>query len=202
MIASKNLRRFFTIGALLMLLIPAAKAQVAFSLHGTLAAPTLDDANTRGGAGANLKFFLGKQFAIGAAAKYISLSYEANDNLDLQAIGSLIPLTVTADYYLTSGFLRPYIGGEAGAYIQRFDLRQGNNDLYSSKSTRFGAAPKVGLAIAIGNLGIFAEGNYHFIFSNKDGSANIGSSRNVNFKNPQNLWSVNAGITFGFPNSN
>ncbi|PKK35783.1 hypothetical protein BWI96_14715 [Siphonobacter sp. SORGH_AS_0500] len=202
MIYPKNLRRFFSMGALVMLLIPAAEAQVAFSLHGTLAAPTLDDANTRGGAGANLKLFLGKQFAIGAAAKYISLSYEANNSIGLQAIGSLIPVTATADYYLTSGFIRPYIGGEAGAYIQRYDLRQGTNSLYESKTTRFGAAPKVGLAIAIGNLGVFAEGNYHFIFSNKDGSPDITSSSNISFKRPQNLWSLNAGITFGFPNSN
>ncbi|SDM53349.1 outer membrane beta-barrel protein [Siphonobacter aquaeclarae] len=194
-------RRLAGILLLSVAVVSGASAQVAFSLHGTVASTTLDDSKVKGGLGANVKFFLGDNLAVGAAVKYISLSYEATElpGGSVRSVGSLIPITGTVDYYFTKGFVRPYIGGEVGAYIHRYDLELNGNNVYNSTNTRLGATPKLGLTFALGNFGIFAEGNYHFIFSNKDGSANIGSANNVSFKNPDKLWGLNVGITFGLP---
>jgi len=71
--------------------------------------------------------------------------------------------------------------------------------LYNQSNTRFGVTPKLGLAFALGNVGLFAEGNYHLIFSNDGGSASTGSMSNVNFENPNKFYALNVGVTFGFP---
>ncbi|MFT4032109.1 MAG: hypothetical protein QM669_06790 [Siphonobacter sp.] len=191
-----------SVSAVLLVIPSVSKAQVAFGLHGTIASPSIDGAKTRGGAGANLKVFLSPNVAVGVAAKYISLSYDAYEigTSKIQSVGSLIPLTGSLDFYLASGALRPYVGVEAGAYIHRYDLRYNGDNLYNTSNTRAGATPKLGLTFSAGNFGIFAEGNYHFIFSNKNGSANVGSFGNISYDNPDKLWGINVGVIFGLPN--
>lgn len=199
--------RFYSSLAVLAALVSFAStsfAQVGFTLHGTLASPTLDDVNNkvRPGIGAGLKFFVSPNVAVGASAKYISLKYDKTEAVgqELTNNTSLVPITGTLDLYLTKGAIRPYIGGEAGAYIRSTKVKFNGNEISSSSSTKFGAAPKAGIMFALGNLGVFAEGTYHFIFGSKDGSANTGSPNNIEWKNPDKLWGLNVGVTFGIPN--
>ena len=179
------------------------RAQVALSLHGTVASTTLDDSKLRPGLGAALKVFAGKNLALGGAAKFISTSYNAASvgGQTIRANGYIVPLTGVLDVYLTGGAVRPYIGAEAGVYILGNRLELNGNEISNQTSTRFGATPKLGLAFALGNLGVFVEGNYHFIFGSKDGSVNTGSVSNISFENPSKLFALNAGLTFGFPKS-
>ncbi|OZI05436.1 hypothetical protein BWI93_25430 [Siphonobacter sp. BAB-5385] len=178
--------------------------QVGFTLHGTAAAPNLDNAEVKPGVGAGLKVFLGPNVAVGAAAKYIAISYDYNQNVgnNLENRGSLVPLTGTLDIFLTSGVVRPYIGAEAGAYLRTTKVNLAGSEIYKSTDTRFGAAPKLGLAFALGGVGLFAEGSYNFIFGSKDGSASTGTVNNIRWENPSKLWAVNVGVTFGFPRTN
>ncbi|PQA60830.1 hypothetical protein C5O19_14805 [Siphonobacter curvatus] len=179
-------------------------AQVGFTLHGTAAAPNLDNAQVKPGVGAGLKVFLGPNVAVGAAAKYIAIAYDYNQSAgdNLENKGSLVPLTGTLDIFLTSGVVRPYIGAEAGVYLRTTKVNLAGAEIYKSTDTRFGAAPKVGLAFALGGVGLFAEGSYNFIFGNKDGSTTAGNVNNIRWENPSKLWAVNVGVTFGFPRTN
>ncbi|MFT4032110.1 MAG: outer membrane beta-barrel protein [Siphonobacter sp.] len=199
--------RFYSSIALVALLATfsfSSFAQVGFTLHGTMAAPNLDGAEAKPGVGAGLKAFLGKNVAVGVAAKYISLSYDYDQSVgnNLDNKGSLVPLTGTLDIYLTRGAVRPYIGGEAGAYIRTIKVNLAGEQIAKETQTKFGAAPKVGVAFALGGVGLFAEGSYNFIFGSKDGSANTGSVSNISWENPSKLWAVNVGVTFGFPRTN
>ncbi|MDQ1086320.1 outer membrane beta-barrel protein [Siphonobacter sp. SORGH_AS_1065] len=201
----KTIRFYASMALVAMLATFSTKsfAQVGFTLHGTAAAPNIDGAEVKPGVGAGLKVFLGPNVAVGAAAKYIALSYDYNQSVgsNVENKGSLVPITGTLDIFLTSGVVRPYIGAEAGAYIRNTKATILGNEFKSSR-TNFGAAPKIGVAFALGGVGLFAEGAYNFIFGNKNGSANIGSGSNISWDNPSKLWAVNVGVTFGFPRTN
>jgi outer membrane protein W len=203
----KNFNRLALSAALVLGLSTASLAQVAFGLHGSLVSPSLSrddlDSESKLGGGAMLKFFLGPNVAIGGAAKYISTSYTrvggTGVNTGSEFIGSLIPVTGSLDFYLARGGVRPYIGVEAGPYFQRADFRVNGSEAGSTSITRLGAAPRVGLTFALGSVGIFAEGQYHFIFGSSDVTNVNTTVNNANFENPTKLWGLNVGLIFGLP---
>ena len=202
----KNINRFALSAALVLGLTVSALAQVSFSLHGSATSPSLNrddiESETNLGGGAMLKFFLGPNVAVGAAAKYIVTNYTrvggGGIGSGVEFIGSMIPVTGTLDFYLSRSVVRPYLGVEAGPYFNRADFRVNGNEAGSTNVTRLGAAPKVGLLFALGGVGIFAEGQYHFIFGSDDGSLNT-SVGNINYNNPTKVWGLNFGLTFGIP---
>lgn len=179
-----------------------AHAQIGLSIHGTAANTTISKKKVRPGGGIGLKFFATPLTAIGVSAKYIRLRYEESENAGkrIETTGSLLPVTFTLDQYLSKGFLRPYIGAEAGFYIRNTEVKHNGKKLTDSDARKFGATPKAGITFAFGNLGVFVEGNYHFIFGSKNGSVNTGSLGNISYKNADKLWAVNAGLVFGLPN--
>ena len=191
-----------TLFALAPLMAERTQAQIALSVHGTAAATTISKSNIRPGGGLNLKLFLLPFTSVGIAAKYIMMEYEesASGTGDrIESTGSMIPLTFTAEQYLSRGPVRPYIGAEAGAYLRSTEVKRNGKKVSDDRVSRFGATPKIGIALAVGNLAIFLEGNYHFIFGSKDGSIDNGSLSNISYRNPDKLFGINAGLTFGFP---
>lgn len=179
-------------------------AQVAFTLHGTGVTSTLDDAKVKPGVGVAAKMYFSPRVALGVSAKYLGLAYDEHQSLgvNLRNKGSIVPLTGMFEYYLTDGFIRPYLGVEAGAYLRTVKVDFQGEQVAKQKDTRFGAAPKAGVALSFGGIGVFAEGSYHLLFGNKNGSTTIGSANNINWQNPNRLWAVNVGLTFGFPRTN
>lgn len=193
--------------ALVLGLAFTAAAQVGFGLHGSAVSPSLNDdaieTDTKFGGGAMIKFFIGPNVAIGGAAKYISTGYTRTGGSGvgsgIELVGSMIPVTGTLDLYLTRTALRPYIGVEAGPYFNRSDFFVNGDEVGGTNVTRLGAAPKAGLLFALGGVGIFAEGQYHFIFGSDDVTNVNTTVNNANFRNPTKLWGINFGLLFGIP---
>ncbi|MEA5405167.1 hypothetical protein VB776_19685 [Arcicella sp. DC2W] len=170
-----------------------AAAQFSLGIHGSYFAPDAKDAKGLYGAGLQAKVFVTEQFAVGVGVKSIK---EEFNGTGYQFTNNIVPITGMFEYYLTKGIVRPYVGAEAGVFRSTLkgNVLGVNSETTSSK---FGAAPKFGIAIPVGNLGIFAEGTYNFIFDNKDGSNN-GSPSNADFSTSSKFFMVNAGLTFGF----
>jgi len=170
-----------------------ATAQFSLGIHGSYFAPDAKDAKGLYGGGLQAKVFVTEQFAVGVGVKSIQEEFKGTG---YEFTNTIIPVTGMLEYYLTTGVVRPYIGAEAGVFTSKV---KGNVLGVSSESSssKFGAAPKFGIAIPIGNLGIFAEGTYNFIFDNKNGNDN-GSPTNADFSTSSKFFMVNAGLTFGF----
>lgn len=191
--------------ALTLATYTASMAQVTFSLHATGASNNVKDVdkNMKWGGGAALKFFMGPNVSLGAGVKYINTAYtntvSGTTGYKTEYVGSLIPIQAMLDLYLTSGTVRPYIGADAGLYINRADFLVNGSSAGKTTATNFGVAPKAGIAFAIGRLGLFAEYNHHLIFGNKNGSVNAGSLGNIDYDKPSQLSAVNVGLNFGIP---
>lgn len=170
-----------------------AAAQFSLGIHGSYFAPDAKDAKGLYGAGLQAKVFVTEQFAVGVGVKSIKEEFKGTG---YDFTNTIVPITGMFEYYLTKGVVRPYVGAEAGVFTSTLkgNVLGVNSETTSSK---FGAAPKFGIAIPVGNLGIFAEGTYNFIFDNKDGSNN-GSPGNADFSTSSKFFMVNAGLTFGF----
>jgi outer membrane protein W len=170
-----------------------AAAQFSLGVHGSYFVPDAKGADGKFGAGVQAKVFLGQQFAIGAGVKSIG---EKSSGTGYEFTNSIVPVTGMAEYYFSTGAIRPYLGAEAGVFFST--LKSEILGVTTKNTTsNFGVAPKFGLAIPIGNLGIFAEGSYNFIFDKEDASGN-GSPTNANFDSSSKFFMVNAGLTFGF----
>lgn len=172
----------------------SAKAQFALGIHGSYFVPDAKGADGVFGGGIHGKIFASPQFALGVGLKVVG---EENKGTGYKVTNSIVPVTAMAEYYFSDSGIRPYIGAEAGVYFSSLKYEITGFGEQTFKQNNFGAGPKLGLAIPIGNLGIFAEGSYTFIFDNKDNSANT-SAGNIDFKSSSKFFMVNAGITVGF----
>lgn len=183
-----------------LLTITSAQAQFSVGVHGSLASGDAQGSETFYGGGVNAKIFLSSKLDIGVGIKAFG------ENRKFQAAGQtleysagIIPITGMIDYYFTDGFLRPYIGGEVGVYATGYRIKFNGQETSKINSTNVGVAPKAGLMLALGNLGIFAEADYNIMFGNKDGSANVGGIGNVNFDKTTKFFMVNVGVQIGIP---
>ena len=174
-------------------------AQFSIGLQGGVAKPNVEDSKTIAGGGLNLRVFASPQLAIGVAGKiYADGSKYTFAGQTFETTGRVTPVTGTIDYFFTTGVVRPYIGGDAGVYFSGYDAKyNGNTILESQKHSNFGAAPRAGFVFAFGNLGIQVEGIYHFVFGNKNYSANTGSANNIDFESTSKFGGVNVGLIFG-----
>jgi outer membrane protein W len=143
--------------------------------------------------------FASEQVAIGVAGKlYADGSKYTAAGQTFETAGAVIPVTGTLDYFFTTGFVRPYVGGDAGVYFSGYEARYNGNVIFESKShSNFGAAPRAGLVFALGNLGIQVEGIYHFVFGNRNHGATTGSANNVDFKSTSKFGGINVGLILG-----
>lgn len=177
-----------------------ALAQFSVGINGSAAFSDIKGSETTYGGGLNAKIFLGSKLDVGIGIKALgeSRSFSAGGQT-LEYSAAIIPITALIDYYFTEGVLRPYVGAEVGAYSVGTRIKFNGQESSKIYSTNAGIAPKVGLMLAVGNLGIFAEGAYNVIFGNNDGSANIGSVGNINFEETSRFFAVNVGIQIGIP---
>lgn len=193
------LTRTIGIAAFTLLVNSAGFAQLSLGLQGGLAKSDIEDSKTIAGGGVNLRVFTSPQFALGIAGKIYADGSDYNIlGQTLKTTGTLTPITITGDYYLLQGLVRPYIGGDAGMYFSKYKARyNGNTILESSKHSNAGAAPRAGIVFMFGNLGIQVEGIYHFVFGNADHKATTDNANNIDFKSTSNFGGVNVGVIFG-----
>jgi hypothetical protein len=177
----------------------SAFSQFSLGLQGGLAKSNVEDSKTIAGGGVNLRFFPSEQFAVGIAGKiYADGTNYRVAGQDLNFTGTLMPVTATADFFFTTGMVKPYVGGDAGMYFSKYKGKfNGNTFSESSTHSNFGTAPRLGLVFDFGNVGIQVEGIYHFIFGNKDNSYNTGSPSNINFESTSEFGGINVGVIFG-----
>ena len=148
--------------------------------------------------GINLRYFTAPKFAVGISARLQTdkPDYYVGER-KTTVTGGIMPLAVTADYFFSTGAIRPYIGGDAGVYFSGFRAKLDNNVVLQTKRRlALGAAPRVGVVFALGKVvGLQVEGVYHFMekgnFDYKTAPANnpiTGSDR---------FGSINAGLIIG-----
>ncbi|GAB4039176.1 hypothetical protein [Spirosoma jeollabukense] len=187
------------LGIFLLALTPSF-AQFSVGINGSAAFSDVQNSKTIYGGGLNAKIFLGSKLDVGIGVKAFgeSRSFSAAGQT-LEYSAAIIPITALIDYYFTEGVLRPYVGAEVGAYSVGTRIKFNGQESSKINSTNAGVAPKVGLMLAVGNLGIFAEGAYNIIFGNNDGSASVGTIGNVNFDQTSKFFTVNVGLQIGIP---
>ena len=191
---------FIAVLGMCLLTLTPSFAQFSVGINGSAAFSDVQNSKTIYGGGLNAKIFLGSKLDVGIGVKAFgeSRSFSAGgQTLDYSA--AIIPITAQIDYYFTEGILRPYIGAEVGAYSVGTRIKFNGQESSKINSTNAGVAPKVGLMLAVGNLGIFAEGAYNIIFGNNNGSANVGTIGNVNFDQTSKFFTVNVGLQIGIP---
>ena len=195
----KQLIHSLAVMAFLLTVSSAVHAQFSLGLQGGIAKSNVEDSKTVAGGGVNLRVFTSPNFAFGVAGKiYADGSDYTVAGQTISTTGTLTPVTGTLDYYFLDGFLRPYVGADAGVYFSKYDAKyNGNTFLESSKHSNFGAAPRAGIIFAFGNLGIQVEGIYHFVFGNKNHDATTGGPGNVDFESTSKFGGVNVGVIFG-----
>jgi hypothetical protein len=183
-----------------LLTLTPGHGQFSVGIHGSLASGDAKGSETFYGGGLNAKLFLSSKLDIGVGLKAFgeNRKFEAGGQTFEYSAG-IIPITGMIDYYFADGFLRPYIGAEAGVYSTGYRIKFNGQESSKINSTNVGVAPKVGLVLALGNLGIFAEGTYNVMFGNKDGNANVGGVNNINFEKTTKFFMLNVGIQIGIP---
>lgn len=187
------------LGFALLVLTPAF-AQFSVGINGSAAFSNVRNSNTFYGGGLNAKFFLSPKIDVGVGIKAFGESRNISaGGQTLNYLEAIIPITAQIDYYLAEGFLRPYIGAEVGAYAIGTEITLNGQESSKIRANHAGVAPKVGLMLAIGNLGIFAESAYNVVFDNSNGSAYVGKIGNVNFDKTSKFFTVNVGIQVGIP---
>ncbi len=179
-----------------------AQGQMSYTVHATGAIANYPYASFKPGGGASARLFISPSFAVGIAAKYTSLEYRHKQSSSsiITNTGSFIPVTATADAYLSKGSVRPYLGLEAGAYIHLLKTNVEANGNYQRTYLKPGMAPKLGIALKINKLSLFTEGSYQFLLSSTNGSV---TDQTVRFKwtTPNQYWFFNAGVAVGIPHS-
>lgn len=183
-------------------------SQVQIGLHGS----RLQGTNTsQWGFGGNVKFLIADKFAIGVAARaYPNKDMKADNfssgGVDYKMVrgNTIVPVTASLDYYFGKAPVRPYLGVDAGAYFRKqvvaISKADGSSSSYSTsdKGTFFGAAPRAGLNIELGPVGIFGQAGYNFLFGSgsKDNLTVPGLNSDIDTKPVDKFWTFDVGIFF------
>ncbi len=182
-------------------------SQVQIGLHGSRLEGT---GSSQWGFGGNVKFLVADKFAIGIAArgypknmKSETFDYGGNNYKMLHG-NSIVPVTASLDYYFGKAPVRPYLGVDAGAYFRQHIVsitqNNGSSSYYntSDKKTFFGAAPRAGLNIELGPVGIFGQAGYNFLFGSgsKDDITVPGITTGIDTKPTDKFWTFDVGLFF------
>jgi len=117
---------------------------------------------------------------------------------------TMTPITASLDYYFGKMPIRPYVGVDAGAYIRKQVIAISNTDNSNStvnamdRGTFFGAAPRAGLNMEFGPVGIFGQAGYNFLFGSGD-KHNItvpGYNSDLDTKPVDKFWTFDVGLFF------
>ena len=183
---------------IIVLINSSGFCQYSLGIQTGLAKPNEEDAEIISGGGLNLRYFTSKQMAFGVAAKIYGDKAETDVlGQSLRLTEKLIPVTATFDYYLLTGLIRPYVGGDAGVYFTRFRARVDGSTVSATRRGNPGVAPRVGVLFAVGRFGIQVEGIYNFVFGNRNHGTYNGQVVNMEFKSTSEYGGVNVGVVFG-----
>lgn len=163
--------------AFLILLSNTSFSQVQIGVHGS----RLEGSGaSQWGFGGNVKFLLADKFAIGASVRGYPKDVKTENmtiggnNYKVARGNTIVPVTGSLDYYFGQAPVRPYLGADVGAYFTQhvFSMTEnnGSSSFYntSNKKTYFGAAPRAGLNVEFGPVGIFGQAGYNFLFGSGD----------------------------------
>lgn len=141
-----------------------AQAQVQLGVSGNYfnyLEEGVDFSNGLWGGGITGRYFVAPKFAVGLNGRYLVRSEQG-------VTISLIPVTGQAEFFLTEGKVRPYLGAEAGIYISRAKISIAGVSASDSDSN-LGAAPKLGFQIMFTDaIGLDINAGYHLLFHKAD----------------------------------
>ena len=180
-------------------------SQVQIGLHGSRLEGT---GSSQWGGGGHFKVLFGDKFAVGlgvrAYPKDMKTENTTIDGTDYKIArgNTIIPVTGSVDYYFGESMIRPYVGADAGAYITQYVFSMTENNGSSSfydtkdKKTYFGAAPRVGLNMELGPVGIFGQAGYNFLFGSgdKDDISVPGITTGIDAKATDKFWTFDVGV--------
>ncbi|HEV7349702.1 outer membrane beta-barrel protein [Telluribacter sp.] len=181
----------------LFLSLGSASAQFSVGVQGGVFKSTADNAKSYPGGGINLKYFVTENVALGVAGRIYSerLNYDFSGG-PTRFVNNITPVTLTADFLLSPGIVRPYLGADAGIYFQNFRVNQNDNQLIRTSASNFGVAPRGGLLFDFGSVGVQAEVVYHAIFANQNNNLRVNEA-GINIDQTNNFWGANVGLVFG-----
>ncbi|MFT3946204.1 MAG: OmpW family outer membrane protein [Agriterribacter sp.] len=185
----------------------SAQSQVQIGVNGGRLEGT---GSSQWGFGAHVKYLIADKFAIGVAARGYPKNVKTSDvsfggnNYKMAQGNTLVPVTASLDYYFGKAPVRPYIGADAGAYFRQYVLtitqNNGNSSYYntSDKKTFFGAAPRAGLNVELGPVGIFGQAGYNFLFGSGDKNKITvpGVNSDLDTKPADKFWTFDVGVFF------
>lgn len=201
---------YFTLFTVALLTISSVSfSQVQLGLHGSRLEGT---GSSQWGLGGHAKFLLADKVAIGIGIR----SYPKDMKTENTTIGgtnykiargnTIVPVTGSVDYYFGEGMLRPYVGADVGAYFTQYVFSMTENNGSSSfydtkdKKTYFGAAPKVGLNVELGPVGIFGQAGYNLLFGSGDDDDIMvpGITTGIDAKATDKFWTFDVGVFLKF----
>ncbi|MFT3704437.1 MAG: hypothetical protein QM802_18860 [Agriterribacter sp.] len=200
---------YLGMGILFLFISTATFSQVQIGVHGSRLEGT---GSSQWGFGANVKFLVADHFAIGIAGRAYPKNVKTNEmnvngnNYKILAGNTIVPVTASLDYYFGKAPVRPYLGVDAGAYfrqniatiIQSNESGAGYSNKFTDKKTFFGAAPRAGLNIELGPVGIFGQAGYNFLFGSGDKNNVTVPGVNAEFdtKPTDKFWTFDVGLFF------
>lgn len=205
----KNMLLFATVVTSLSLITLSAKSQVQIGVNGGRLEGT---GSSQWGFGAHVKYLFADKFAIGIAARGYPKNVKTENvniggaNYKMAQGNTIVPVTASLDYYFGKAPVRPYVGADVGAYFRQHSVVVSQDNGSSStqiinnsdKKTFFGAAPRAGVNIELGPVGIFGQAGYNFLFGSgdKDNITVPGFTTNINTKPTDKFWTFDVGIFF------
>ncbi|MFD2920478.1 hypothetical protein ACFS6H_12195 [Terrimonas rubra] len=180
-------------------------SQVQFGVHGSRLEGT---GSSQWGFGGHAKVLLADKVAIGLGVRAYPKDMKTENttiggtNYKIARGNTIVPVTGSVDYYFGEGLLRPYVGADVGAYFTQYVFSMTENNGSSSyydtkdKKTYFGAAPKVGLNVELGPVGIFGQAGYNLLFGSgdKDDIMVPGITTGIDAKATDKFWTFDVGV--------
>lgn len=201
----RRLLFLFNATAFLILLSTVSFSQIQIGVHGSRLEGT---GSSQWGFGGNFKVLLADKFAIGASVRGYPKDVKTQElsiggtNYKMTYGNTVVPVTGSLDYYFGSAPVRPYLGADVGAYFTQYvsSIVQSNGDSggynKSNKKTYFGAAPRAGVNIELGPVGIFGQAGYNILFGSGDRKKWVvpGITDPVDTKATDKFWSFDVGV--------
>jgi outer membrane protein W len=182
-------------------------AQVQIGLHGSRLEGT---GSSQWGGGGHVKFLLGDKLALGVGARVYPKDMKTEkstiNGTDYRVSrgNTIVPVTGSVDYYFGEAMVRPYIGADAGAFFTQYNYSVVESDgssaqfKTSNKKTYFGAAPRAGINIEFGAVGLFGQAGYNILFGsgNEDDITVPGITADIDAKPTDKFWTFDVGLFF------
>ncbi len=195
----------FSFTLALLIFSSVSFSQVQLGLHGSRLEGT---GSSQWGFGGHAKVLLADKVAIGIGVRGYPKDMKTENvtiggtNYKVARGNTIVPVTGSVDYYFGEGVLRPYIGADIGAYFTQYVFsmteNNGNSSFYDTKNrkTYFGAAPKVGLNVELGPVGIFGQAGYNLLFGSgdKDDIMVPGITTGIDAKATDKFWTFDVGL--------